>query len=514
MMNDPKNATAQNKQSLTVDSSVDLDKVIQKTEDLRAGFEQVSKGKSEADLVRIKEKTAAFVAHLLSGMVTVQPNALAMIDEAIAIIDEVVSNQLDEILHAPQFQQLESTWRGLFYLVDESRLGPMLQIKVLNASKKELARDLDRAANFNQSALFKSVYDDGFGRYEADPFGVLIGDYSFSHRQSDVGMLRKIAGVAAAAHAPFFAAADPELLGLDSYEQLLQRQKLSGVFSDPSRAQFASFRDSEDARYVGLVLPRMLLRAPYGPDGVPVDGFNYEETVSRTAEAEADDSHSKFCWGNPAYALAARMTDAMARCGWASDIVGPLAGGKVESLPTHTFMTDDGDLSMKCPVEIGIHEARTKELSQLGLIPLVHGKNKDYAAFFVANSVHRPQKYVTPEATANAELNADITYTLALCRFAHYIKVIMRDKLGQKLSGAQIEAQLQSWLGQYICIDPDARDAQKAKMPLAAGSKVAVAADPERPGFYKAEMFLKPHFRLKDIEVALKLVADLPERLT
>jgi type VI secretion system protein ImpC len=452
---------------------------------------------------RGKDMIQAFIAQVLEGQMAPSRDAEATINARIAQIDHLISLQLNEVMHHPQFQKLEGTWRGLKYLVDHSECTDMLKLKILNVSKKELLRDLQRAPEFDQSALFKKVYEEEFGVFGGAPFASLIGDYEFGRGPEDLELLEKVSNVAAAAHAPFLTAASPELLNLDSFTNLGAPRDLSKVFDSTEYAKWKSFRQSEDSRYVGLALPHILMRLPYGRDTKQIDAFNYEEGVDGT-------DHSKYLWGNAAYALGARLTDAFAKYGWCAAIRGVEGGGLVEGLPAHTFRTDEGDVALKCPTEIAITDRREKELADQGFVPLVHCKNTDYAAFFSVQSAQKPKKYDKEAANANARLSAQLPYILAMSRFAHYLKVMMRDKIGSFMSRTDCQRFLNQWISQYVCADDNASQSVKAQLPLREAN-IEVSEVPGKPGVYKAIAFLRPHFQLDELSISLRLVAELPQ---
>lgn len=460
-------------------------------------------GTDEAARARGRDLVKEFISQVLAGEMTVSRDAEAMINARIAQIDHLLSLQLNEILHHPSFQQLEATWRGLKYLVDHTETSPMLKIRVLNVSKRELLRDLQRAPEFDQSAIFKKVYEEEFGVFGGEPFGALIGDYYFGKHPEDIELLEKMSQVAAAAHAPFIAAAAPDLLGLDSFTNLGAPRDLAKIFESTEYAKWKSFRNSEDSRYVALCLPRVLMRLPYGRDTKPVEAFNYEEGVDGS-------DHSKYLWGNAAYALGARLTEAFATYGWCAAIRGVEGGGLVEGLPVHTFRTDEGDVAVKCPTEIAISDRREKELADLGFVPLVHCKGTDYAAFFSVQSCNKPKVYDKEAATANARLSAQLPYILAVSRFAHYLKAIMRDKIGSFMSRADCERFLNQWIMNYVTEDDQASPATKAQYPLRE-ARVEVTEVPGKPGVYRAIAYLRPHFQLDELTVSLRLVAELPQ---
>jgi len=459
-------------------------------------------GKEAASQERGKDIIKEFIGQVIQGEVTVSKDTEAMINARIAQIDHLISLQLNEILHHPSFQKLEGSWRGLKYLLDNTETSTMLKIRVLNVSKKELLKDLQRAAEFDQSATFKKIYEDEYGVFGGEPFGALIGDYEFSKHPEDIELLDRMSHVAAGAHAPFLTAAGPELMNLDSYTNLGTPRDIAKIFDSTEFAKWKSFRESEDSRYVGLALPHILMRLPYGRDTKPVDGFNYEEAVDGT-------DHSKYLWGNAAYALGTRLTNAFALYGWCAAICGVEGGGLVEGLPAHTFRTDEGDVALKCPTEIAITDRREKELADNGFIPLVHCKGTDYAAFFSVQSAQKPKVYNKDAANANARLSTQLPYILAVSRFAHYLKAMMRDKIGSFMSRSQAERFLNDWIQTYTIGDDDAPATIKARNPLRE-ARVEVVEVPGKPGAYRAVAFLRPHYQLDELSVSLRLVAELP----
>lgn len=443
-----------------------------------------------------------FAKQILEGEITVAKDTEVMINSRIAEIDALLSAQLNEIMHAPEFQKLESSWRGLHYLVDKSETGTLLKLRVLNVTKQELSKDLEKAVEFDQSAMFKKVYEEEFGMFGGAPFGALIGDFEFGKHPQDISLLEKVSNVAAAAHAPFISAASPELLNLESFSQLDDPRDLAKIFDTTEYAKWRSFRDSEDSRYVGLTAPHILMRLPYGEATAPVEAFKFEEDVDGT-------NHTKYLWGNAAYAFGARLTESFAKYNWCATIRGVEGGGLVEGLPTHTFKTDDGDIALKCPTEIAITDRREKELSDLGFIPLVHCKGTDYAAFFAAQSVQKSKKYDTDAANANARLSTQLQYIMAVSRFAHYLKAMMRDKIGSFMSRQNAQEFLNRWISNYVLLDDNAGQEAKARFPLRE-ARIDVAEIAGKPGCYRAVAFLKPHYQLDELTVSLRLVADLP----
>ncbi len=444
------------------------------------------------------------VEQLLDPSLVTAKNVTTTINQRIAAIDSIVSKQLNAVMHHPEFQKLESTWRGVNHLVMNSETGENLKIRAMNLTKKEMLRDFQSASEFTESALWKAIYENEFGQYGGDPFGALVGDYEFGKGPQDVELLEHMSHVAAAAHAPFVSATSHEMFGLESFTEMPNPRDLAKVFdkSNPENTKWLSFRDSEDSRFVCLTMPHVLGRLPYGAATVPVDDFDFEEDVD-------GEDHDKYLWTNAAFSFAGRLTDAFAKHQWCVAIRGPEGGGLVEGLPIHTFKTREGDVGAKCPTEVLIPDTREKELSDMGFIPLIHCKNTDYAAFFGANSVQRPKKYQDDAATANADLSRKIQYLMATARIAHYLKAICRDKVGSFASRGQVENFLNKWITNYVLDQDNASQEMKAKYPLRA-AQIQVTEDPAAPGSYKAVAHLKPHFQLEELNVSLRLVADLP----
>jgi type VI secretion system protein ImpC len=469
-----------------------LDQIV---EEGRFGVEPASKERGKN---LIKE----FVAQVLDGSMTIARDAEMMINARIAQIDHLVSLQLNEVMHNAAFQKLEGTWRGIKYLMDQSETGTMLKIKVLNVSKRELLKDLQRAPEFDQSALFKKVYEEEYGVFGGSPFGALVGDYEFGKHPEDIELLEKISNVAASAHAPFCSAAAPDLFNLPSYTSLDAPRDLAKIFDTTEYAKWKSFRQTEDSRYVALCLPRTLGRLPYGKDTKPVEAFNYEEHVDGS-------DHSKYLWMNAAFALATRMTNSFSQFGMCVAMRGVEGGGLVDGLPVHNFYTDEGDVAMKCPTEVPITDRREKELADLGFVPLVHCKGTDYAAFFSVQTAQKAKTYDTDSANANARLSAQLPYIMAVSRFAHYLKAMMRDKIGSFMSRTDAEIFLNRWITRYVVPDDTASPAMKARCPLRE-ARVDVAEVPGKPGVYRSVMFLRPHFQLDELSVSLRLVSELP----
>ena len=436
------------------------------------------------------------------GMTVNKHSAVAGIKQRIAEIDQIISDQLNAIMHSPDFQKLEAVWRGLHYLVMNTETGNMLKLRLLNSTKKELLSDLEKATEFDQSSLFKKIYEEEYGTFGGNPFSVLVGDYEFGRTPQDTSMLEQISHVAAAAHAPFITAASPKLFDWDSFTELAVPRDLAKQFESTELIKWRAFRDSEDSRYVTLTLPHVLLRLPYGPKTVPVDEFDFVEDVDGK-------DHAKYLWGNSAYALAQRITDAFSKYQWCAAIRGVEGGGLIEGLPVHIFETEDGDLAMKCPTEVSITDRRENELNNLGFVAVCHRKNSDQAAFFGGQTANKPKLYNTNEANANARISSMLPYVLAASRFAHYIKVIMRDKIGSFMTKENVAAYLNTWIADYVLLNDDASQSVKAAYPLRQ-ARIDVFEIPGKPGSYSAVVFLKPHFQLDELTVSIRLVAELP----
>jgi type VI secretion system protein ImpC len=427
---------------------------------------------------------------------------VAMINERVAEIDKLLTDQLNAIMHDASFQALEASWTGLHDMVYGTETSTRLKLRLLNVTKKELLKDLESAVDHDMSVLFKKVYEDEYGTFGGYPYSLLIGDYTFGRHPQDVALLERISKVAAAAHAPFIAAAAPSLFDLKSFTELGVTRDLSKIFESAELATWRSFRESEDSRYVSLVLPSYAARLPYGAKTKPVDTFNFEEDVDGT-------DHGKYLWANSAYQMGLRITDAFAKYSWSTAIRGVEGGGKVDGIAAHAYKTSEGDVTLKCPTEVTITDRREKELSDLGFIALVNSKGSNFAAFFGGQTTNKPALYNKDEANANAQLSARLPYVLAASRFAHYMKVIVRDKIGSFQTRGGIEAYLNNWISDYVLINPSASQEQKARFPLGE-ARVDVTEVPGKPGSYRATCFIKPHFQMEDLTASIRLVADLP----
>jgi type VI secretion system protein ImpC len=440
----------------------------------------------------------------LAGTRLVSKDAIGSIEAIIAELDRKLSEQVNAILHHEDFRSLEGTWRGLHHLVNNTETDEKLKIRVMNISKKEVARTLKKykGTAWDQSPLFKKIYEDEYGTPGGEPYGALIGDYYFDHSPPDVEILTGMAQIAAAAHAPFITAANASLMNMETWQELGNPRDLTKIFQTPEYAAWRSLRESENAKYLALTMPRFLGRLPYGAKTQPVDEFDFEE------DTEGAD-HSKYAWCNSAYAMGANITRAFKLYGWCARIRGAESGGMVEGLPCHTFPTDDGGVDMKCPTEIAITDRREAELGKNGLMPLSHWKNTDYAVFVGGQSLQKPQEYDDPDATANANLAARLPYLFATCRFAHYLKCIVRDKIGSFKERSDMEDWLNRWIAQFVTTDPNASDDAKSRYPLA-DAQVVVEEVAGNPGYYTSKFFLRPHFQLEGLTVSLRLVSKLP----
>ncbi len=465
------------------------------------------KPKTDHAKTAIQSAVQTLAAQALADTALVSDDAVRTIEAIIAEIDRKLTEQVNLIIHHPDFQQLEGAWRGLHHLVNNTETDETLKIRVLNISKKDLGKTIKKfkGTAWDQSPLFKKLYEDEFGTPGGEPYGCIVGDYYFDHSPPDVEILQGMAQIAAAAHAPFISGTSPALLNMDSWQQLADPRDLTKIFQSAEYASWRSLRESEDARYIGLAMPRVLSRLPYGAKTNPVEGFAFEEDTGAA-------DHSKYTWMNAAYAMAVNINRAFKLYGWCSRIRGAESGGMVEGLPVHTFPTDDGGVDMKCPTEIAITDRREAELAKNGLMPLSHWKNTDYAVFVGAQSLHKPAEYDDPDATANANLGARLPYLFSTCRFAHFLKCIVRDKIGSFKEREDMEKWLNNWIMQYVEPDPaNASEDAKARRPLAA-AEVRVEEVPGNPGYYSSKFFLRPHYQLEGLTVSLRLVSKLPSQ--
>lgn len=465
--------------------------------------------RTDAAKTAVESAVNTLAQQALENTGLISDDVLHSIESMVAEIDRKLTEQINLIIHNEEYQQLESAWRGLHHLVNNTETDEMLKIRVMNISKKDLGKTLRKfkGAAWDQSPIFKKLYEEEFGQFGGEPYGCLVGDYHFNHSAPDVELLGEMAKVAAAAHAPFITGADPSLMQFDSWQELANPRDLTKIVTTPEYAAWNSLRNSEDSKYLGLTMPRFLARQPYGANSNPVEEFAFEENVGN-AESE------NFAWVNAAYGMATNINRSFKEFGWCSRIRGVESGGTVENLPTHTFPTDDGGVDMKCPTEIGISDRREAELAKSGLMPLIHRKNTDMAAFIGAQSLHRPAEYEDADATANANLAARLPYLFATCRFAHYLKCMVRDKVGSFKSRDDMERWLNDWILQYVDGSPEtSSENDKARKPLANAS-VEVSEVEGNPGYYSSKFFLRPHYQLEGLSVSLRLVSKLPSEKT
>ena len=463
------------------------------------------KPKTDQAREAVENAVRTLAEQALENTVTMSSDAYSTIQAIIAEIDRKLSEQINLIMHHEEFQKLEGAWRGLHYLVNNSETDELLKIRVMCINKKELGRTLKRykGVGWDQSPIFKRVYEEEYGQFGGEPIGCIVGDYHFDHSPPDVELLGEMARISAAAHCPFISGASPEVMQMDSWQELANPRDLTKIFTNSEYAAWRSLRESEDARYIGLAMPRFLARLPYGSRTNPVDEFDFEEDTDGA-------THERYTWANSAYAMASNINRSFKEYGWCTSIRGVESGGAVEDLPCHTFPTDDGGVDMKCPTEIAISDRREAELAKNGFMPLVHRKNSDFAAFIGAQSLQKPHEYNDPDATANARLSARLPYLFACCRFAHYLKCIVRDKIGSFRERDDMERWLNDWIMNYVDGDPaNSSQETKARKPLAA-AEVQVTEIEDNPGYYAAKFFLRPHYQLEGLTVSLRLVSKLP----
>ncbi|MEP7244409.1 MAG: type VI secretion system contractile sheath large subunit [Gammaproteobacteria bacterium] len=463
------------------------------------------KPKTDGARAEVERAVRTLAEQALRETAVISDDVVGTINAIIAELDKKLSDQINVILHNERFQQVESAWRGLHHLVSNTESGEMLKIRVMNVSKKDLGKSLKKykGVAWDQSPLFKKIYEQEYGQLGGEPYGCLVGDYYFDQTPSDVELLGQVAQIAAASHAPFIAGGSPSLMGMDSWQELANPRDLAKIFSAPDYAAWRSLRDSEDAKYVGLAMPRFLARLPYGTKGQAVGEFGFEEDTGLG-------EHGRYTWANAGYAMAVNINRSFKNYGWCSSIRGVESGGTVEGLPVHTFPSDDGGVDMKCPTEIAISDRREAELAACGFMPLIHRKNSDTAAFIGAQSLQKPVEFTDPDATANSRLAARLPYMFASCRFAHYLKCIVRDKVGSFKERADMERFLSDWIMDYVIDNPEnAGERLKAEKPLS-GAQVVVEDVEGNPGYYRARFYLRPHYQLEGAAVTLSLVSRLP----
>jgi type VI secretion system protein ImpC len=474
-------------------------------------LEQIISATKQTERDRAADLVRTLIEQADAKTVRFDRNLSRTIEKAVAEIDRKISAQLNEIMHHERFLKLEGSWRGLHYLMTNSPGVPGLRIRVLNATKRELGRNLARAVEFDQSHLWKAVYENGFGQAGGEPYAALIGDYEWDVGQEDVETLQLVAGVAGAAFAPFLTAPSPKMLGLSSWTGLNKARDLAKVFETSEYTKWREFRDSDNARYVSMVMPRVLARRPFGRSGTTIDEFNYEEAPVTADGNTREMDHDQYCWMNAAYALGTRLTAAFADYGFCTAIRGAASGGKVENLPLHSFESAEGDRDDKCPTEVNIPDRREAELSKLGFMPLVHYKNTDYAVFFGAQTVQKARKYDRDDDTANAEISARLPYVMATGRFAHYLKVMARDRIGSFMEASDCEVWLNRWIMKYVNGNPEVSETLKAQFPLRE-ARIEVREIPGQPGSYNAVAMLRPWLQMEELTASLRMVARIPKK--
>lgn len=477
---------------------------VEESDDFSALLEKNFKPRSPEASSAVSSAVSTLAQQALEDTALISDDARTTIESIVAQIDKKLTEQINLIMHHEEFTKLEGAWRGLHHLVNNTETDENLKIRVMNVEKKELAKTFKKykGVSWDQSPLFKKVYGAEYDQLGGEPYGCLVGDYHFDHRAQDVEILNGMKQVAAAAHAPFLTGADPNILQMESWTELSNPRDLTKIMGTPEYAAWNSLRDSEDSKYLGLCMPRFLSRVPYGANTDPVEAFDFEEDNSQGS--------SSYVWANSAYAMAVNINRSFKQYGWCSRIRGVESGGAVEGLPVHTFPTDDGGVDMQCPSEVSIGDRREAELAKNGFMPLLHRKNTDTAAFIGAQSVQRPAEYDDPDATANANLAARLPYLFATCRFAHYLKCMVRDKVGSFKEREDMQKYLQRWITQYVDGDPENSGEQvKARKPLAA-AEVVVEEVEGNPGYYSSKFFLRPHYQLEGLSVSLRLVSKLP----
>jgi type VI secretion system protein ImpC len=482
-----------------------LEGVTLEGDELTSLLQKEFKPKTDEAKSAVERAVATLAQQALSQTTLIGSDVVKSIEAIVAEIDKKLSEQINLILHHEDFRKIEGAWRGLHYLVNNTETDEMLKIRVMNITKTDLGKTLKKfkGTAWDQSPLFKKVYEEEYGQFGGEPFGCLVGDYYFDHSPPDVELLGEMAKVSAAAHSPFLAGASPSSMQMESWQELANPRDLTKIFTTPEYAAWRSLREADDARYIGLAMPRFLARIPYGARTSPVEEFDFEEDTGAA-------DHSRYCWANAAYAMAVNINRSFKEYGWCSRIRGVESGGAVEGLPTHTFPTDDGGVDMKCPTEIAISDRREAELAKNGFMPLIHRKNSDFAAFIGAQSLQKPSEYTDPDATANANLSARLPYLFATCRFAHYLKCIVRDKIGSFKEREDMQTWLQNWIMNYVDGDPaHSSESTKARRPLA-DAEVVVEEVEGNPGYYTSKFFLRPHYQLEGLTVSLRLVSKLP----
>jgi type VI secretion system protein ImpC len=488
----------QNASQQTVGETIEAD-------DFSRLLQQEFKPKTDKAQEAIENAVRTLAEHALADTALVSTDVMNTVEALVAAIDKKLTEQINEILHCDAFQKVESAWRGLHYLVSNTESDEQLKVRVMNVSKTELYRTLRKykGSAWDQSPLFKKLYEQEYGQFGGHPYGAIVADYYFDNSGPDVDLLSQMAKICAASHAPFIAAAAPSVMLMESWGELANPRDIAKLFETPEHAGWRALRESEDSRYIGLTLPRFLARAPYGAKSNPVDSFDFEEDT-------ADGDSSRYVWANSAYAMAANINRSFKHYGWCTRIRGIESGGAVDDLPVHIFPSDEGGMASTCPTEIAVSDRREAELSKAGFLPLVHMKNSGMAAFIGAQSLHKPAEFDDPVATANASLAARLPYLFACNRFAHYLKCIVRDKIGSFKSREDMQRWLSDWVIHYVDGSPEhSSNETKSRRPLAEASVVVDEVE-GNAGYYTAKFFLRPHYQLEGLTVSLRLVSKLP----
>lgn len=455
-----------------------------------------------------KELLSVLAGQAMDGQLVWDQNVGVTIRKAVAEIDKIMSKQMSAIMQNDKFQQLEGSWRGVQKVVRNTELGPQQKIKLVDYNKEELLEQFEDAPAVDRSPLFEALYQDEFGTAGGEPYGALIGDYYFGYGDEDVALLTYMAETAAACHAPFVAAAGPDMFEYSSFESFAEGRPVAAGFDSPTYAAWNGFRDSDESRYVTLTLPSTMARLPYGANGGSAKTFDYHELDTDADGNQRPKDNSELVWSNAAYDMSLKMNDAFTAFGWCTAIRGLENGGKVDQLPNLTFKSDAGDVQQACPVETNLTDEREKELSDLGFLPLVHYKNTSHAVFIGSQTAQRPKTFVDPDATSNAAISARLPYIMAASRIAHYLKVMGRDMLGSNLEANDIKTDLQAWIDQYTNAGAMG-NAERSKTPLAE-STIDVIEQPGKPGAYSAVAYLRPWLQMEELTTSVRMVTKIP----
>ncbi len=471
-------------------------------------LDQAIAATSQTPVDTTKELLSVLMGQVMDGTVTWDKNLTKTIEDAVVALDEKISVQLADVMHNNSFQKLEGSWRGLQKLVKNSELSRQQKVRIIDFTRDELLEQFEDAPAIDRSRFFDLVYQHEYGTAGGEPFGLLLGDFEFSHRDEDVALLRYIGEVASASHAPFIAAAGPELFDFNTFETFDEGKPVAAGFDTPAYASWNSFRDSDDSRYVTLTLPRTLARMPYGSNGSKVKEFNFEEFRSAADGERRPEGQQDFTWSNAAYDMGLLINNSFTKYGWCTAIRGAENGGKVENLPNYIYKSEAGDQVQQCPTQVNFTDEREKELSDLGLLPLVHYKGSDYGVFMGAQTVQRAKEFTDPDATANAAISARLPYIMASSRVAHYLKVMGRDKIGSSMDPRDVQSDMSSWINQYVNPNAIGNDA-KAEKPLCE-AVIKVEEQTGRPGCYSAIAYLRPWLQMEELTTSLRMVANIP----